>query len=191
MRDADPLAREPEQLDDLAGRELRVDDDQVARPGCVGVLARVHAVGLRVHPVREAEREEVVDRRRADASALWRVHPVGEVEDVERPRQPLDGTVAEPAPAGPPPVRLRRKEDEPPLHRHAVERLLDPALARRRDGGEGDDLVLRARFRQAAEHPEDVVPDPGPGQGERRDVDDDAQRATRRPEAATTSGGEP
>ena len=104
MRDADPLARESEQLDDLARRELRVDDDQIARLRRLGVLARVHAVGLRVHPVREAEWEEVVDRRRTDASTLWRVHPVGEVEDVEGTRQPLDRTVAELAPAGPPPV---------------------------------------------------------------------------------------
>ena len=71
-------------------------------------------------------------------------------------------------------MRLRRDEDEAPLDRHAVERLLDPALARRRDRRERDDLVLGAGLGEAAQHPEDVVADAGPRQREWRDVDDDA-----------------
>ena len=45
-------------------------------------IARVRAG----HPLGEVERHEVVDRRRAQAGALRRVHPVGEVEHVERRR---------------------------------------------------------------------------------------------------------
>ena len=49
-----------------------------------GVLRAVHRLRLRGRPLGKAQRHEVVDRRRAHAAALRRVHPVGEVEDVER-----------------------------------------------------------------------------------------------------------
>jgi hypothetical protein len=94
------------------------------------------------------------------------------VKDVERAGEPLDRAAAEPAPGSSPPVGLRRHDDEPPTYGDALERLLDPALPRRRHGRERDDLVPGARLREAAKHPEDVVADPGARQSERRDVDD-------------------
>ena len=135
-RHADPLSREAEKLDDLARRELGVDDDQVTGPGGMLVLAGVHPVGLRVHPVRMTERNEVVDRRRADTRPLRRVHPVGEVKDVQRARKPLDGTSSQPAPGRSPPMRLRRNEDQAaarPARRRAPARSgVFPAVRRRR-----------------------------------------------------------
>ena len=62
-------------------------------------------------------------------------------------------------------MRLRRDEDQPPLDRKTLERLLDPAFPRRRDGGERDDLVPATHFGEAAQHSEDVVADAGPRQG--------------------------
>jgi hypothetical protein len=137
----------------------------------------MHPKGLRVDPVGMAERKDVVDRRRPDPRPLRRIHPVGEVKDVEAADEPFDRTSSEPAPAGPPVMRPRRDDDEPALDRNAVERLLDPALSGRRHERERDDVVLAAGFGQASKHPEDVVADPGSRQRERRDVDDDAQES--------------
>ena len=176
MRDADPLSRDSEQLHDLAGRELGVDDDQVARPRRVRVLPRVHPVGLRMHPGRVAEREEVVDRRRADASPLRWVHPVGEVEDVQRAHEPLDRASTR---TGSTRFASSATSGERATSRCSigkpVELLLDPALSGRCDRRERDDLVGAVGLRQPSQHPDDVVADAGPWQREWRDVDDDPQ----------------
>ena len=58
------------------------------------------------HPLGEANRHEVVHRRRPHAAALRRIHPVGEVEDVERAEQALERRLPEPAP-GVAPARAR------------------------------------------------------------------------------------
>ena len=137
------------------------------------VLPRVHAVRLGVHPVRIAEREQVVDRRGADAgrAAAGTSSPRSGRRPAALPA--IRPGLAEAAPPCAPPVRLRRHDDEPLFDGDAVERLVDPALPRRRDGGERHDLVLGARFAEAPQHPQDVVADAGPGQRQRRDVDDD------------------
>ena len=129
----------------------------------------------RVHPLGEAQRDEVVDDRRAHAAALARVHPVREVEDVERAGEALDGRDACTAPERAPEVRRGGKRDETALDRDAVERLLEPLPREHADRREGDDLVLGARcLGQPAQRAAQVVADPGARVGERRCVDDDA-----------------
>ena len=97
----DPLAFLAEELDDLPLRELGVDEDHVAGTGGVPVLRAVHPLRPPLHPLREAERDEVVDHRRAEPATLRRVHPVAEVEDVECPEDALDRGTAEIAPDRP------------------------------------------------------------------------------------------
>ncbi len=77
-----------------AAVNVRVDEDDVAGLGGVGVLAAVHRLRALRRPLREAERHEVVDRRRAHPGPLRWVHPVGEVEHVERAEKPLGGGMA-------------------------------------------------------------------------------------------------
>ena len=86
MRDADPLARHAERRRDVPSGVRRVDEDDVARRGRVPVLATCIDLVLRGRPLGMVKRHEVVDRRRAHARALRRVHPVREVEDVEARR---------------------------------------------------------------------------------------------------------
>ena len=116
-----------ERLGDVVGRERRVGEDDVA--GARGVRGTCGACIERVrggHPLREVERHEVVDRRRAEPGALRRVHPVGEVEDVERAEPALGRRPAEPRPRRAPAVRAGKRL-QAQLERNAGERLRDRA----------------------------------------------------------------
>ncbi len=138
-------------------------------------LREVQPARPRVHPLREAQRDQVVDDRRAQPSALARVHPVREVEDVEAAGEALDGGVARPAPEHAPDVRRGRERDEASLDGDVGESLLEPLPREHAHCGEGDDLVLcPGRLGQPAERAPQVVADPGTRVRERRCVDDDA-----------------
>jgi hypothetical protein len=177
MCHAHALARHAEQLDHVVGGELRVREDHVARSRRVAVLGAVHPPGARMDPVGEAERDEVVDHRRADAGALRRVHPVREVEHVEAADEPLCRRPAETAPRRAPRVGERQPADAP-RNRNPVQRLGDHARsggARRR---EGDDLVLvSGHLDQTGQRPADVVADARSLMRERRDVERDLHGA--------------
>ena len=144
MRDADPLGGHAEGLRHVASRVRRVHEDDVAGRGGVSVLAAVHRSRARGRPLGMMERHEVVDRRRADTRALRRVHPVREVQRVERAEEPLGSRTPEPAPGS----AHRMREGQRPgsdLDVDPLERRADPlgaADARRR---EGDDLVPSRR----------------------------------------------
>ena len=174
VRDLDPLGPDAEPLDDVAARVLGVDEDEVGRARRVRVLGAVHRRRLRRHPLRKAQRHEVVDGRRADAAGLRRVHPVGVVEDVEAAEEALERGPAEPAPRVAPALRERQRH-EPELDVEPVERARDrlpPGGARRR---ERDELVLPARrLDEPGERAADVVADaPSAECDKRRDVVDD------------------
>ena len=111
----------------------------------MSVLRRVLAPSPRVHPVGVAERDEVVDHRRAQSASLARVHPVGEVEDVERPGETLHRRPADAAPERSPEVCRRRQRNEAPFDRDTVERVLQPPARAHAHRREGDDLVLVRR----------------------------------------------
>ena len=176
MRDANPLGGDAEGLRDVASRVRRVHEDDVARRGGVSVLAAVHRSRPRGRPLRMMERHEVVDRRRAHARALRRVHPVREVQRVERAEEPLGGRAPEPAPGGAHRVRERQRPG-PDLDVDSRERRADPlraADARRR---EGDDLVPSGGcLGEAGERALDVVPDPEQRMRKRADVERDPHR---------------
>jgi hypothetical protein len=126
-----------------------------------------------VHEVREMQREQIVDRRGPYPVALGRIHPVGEVEDVELAYERLDGWVPKPAPSSAPEMGRRWHNDKPALDGHAVQRALDPPRAARTDRRERYELVLLAGLGEAAQHREDVIPDSREGHGKRRDIDND------------------
>jgi hypothetical protein len=172
--DDDPVPREAERLRDVVGGEGRVREDDVARARGVLVLARVHRARARSDPLRKVERHEVVDRRRAEPSALRRVHPVREVQHVEGSEPALCRRVAEPRPRGAPAVRAEERP-QAQLHRDAVQRLRDHAPALRRRRRERDHLVAVARCRlgEAGERASDVVVDARPLVGQRRHVERD------------------
>ena len=174
--DDDSLAREAESLGDVVRRERGDGHDHVAGAGRVRVLGEVLPARPRVHPLREAQRDQVVDDRRAQSSALARVHPVREVEDVERPGEALDRR------GGPPGSRAVRQtyaEGGSVTRRRSTgmsaSAVLEPLPREHAHGGEGDDLVLGpGRLGQPAEGAPQVVADPGTRVRERRCVDDDA-----------------
>ena len=64
----------------------------------VPVLPAVHRPRPRGRPLRMMQRDEVVDRRRAHAGSLRRVHPVREVEHVEGAEEALGGRATGTAP---------------------------------------------------------------------------------------------
>ena len=173
MRHDDPFAREAEAHGDIVGGEGRVGEDHAAGRRRVRVLAGVHRVRPPGHPLRVVERHEVVNRRRAQARLLGRVHPVGEVEDVE---------VAEPAlgrrPAGPRPGRAPgvRADSVSAAARAGSRRAPPGSLASRRRGRrERDDRVARllSCVGQPTQRAEDVVVHARPLVRERRDVEGD------------------
>src|SRR5581483_1982241 len=175
VRDVDAGRRHVEELGDLVLRELRGREDGVAGPSRVAVLRVVHPAGAALDPLGVPERDEVVDRRRADAAALGREHPVGEVEDVDGAEEALDGRTREEAPALPPEVR-EREEAEAQLDRDSLERPRDRAEALRARRSERDELVVAGGgFGEAAQRAADVVPDPGARVRQRRDVERDPQ----------------
>ena len=139
----------------------------------MAVLGAVHRLGPPLHPLRETQRHEVVHHRRAHAGALRRVHPVGEVEHVERSQEALGRRPLRAAPGRAPAVRERQEADLQ-LDVDPRERLgnrLFPARARRR---ERDDLVPPAgRLDEPRERAADVVADPAQRMRQRRDVEGD------------------
>ena len=154
--------------------ELGVDEDHVAGARGVPVLGAVHPLRPALHPLGEAQRHEVVDHRRADPAALRRVHPVDEVEHVDRPEEALDRRPPGAAPALPPEVR-EREEAQPRLDRDPGQRLGDAPLALRARRREGDDLVLRRPPpRRARAASRGCSSRPGARVGQRRDVEGDA-----------------
>jgi hypothetical protein len=120
---------------------------------------------------------EIVDRGRADAGMLRRIHPVAEVEDVEAPEEALGGGSGRHAPPGPQRVR-ERQPDRSQLDLEPRERRADPFGAPDARRRERDDLVLASgRLHEAAEGPSDVVADPEQRVGQRADVEDDSHGA--------------
>ena len=178
VRHLHPLGADAEPLDDVAARVLGVDEDEVGGARRVRVLGAVHGGRLRRHPLRKAQRDEVVDGRRADAARLGRVHPVRVVEDVEAAEKALERGPAEPAPGVAPALRERQRH-EPELDVDPVERARDrlpPGGAR---GRERDDLVRSARgLDEPGQRAADVVADPRQRVRQRRDVVDDPHGAT-------------
>src|ERR687887_1743953 len=133
------------------------------------------------------KRHEVVDRRRAHAGPLGRIHPVREVEDVEPAEEPLERQATELAPGHPDGVSDRERH-ELLVDVDRFERLPYPRRSAQPRRRERDDLVLSGRRREPADHSQQVIPDPRSRQRERADVDDDSQR---QPLGGTTSGCDP
>ena len=174
--EADPVERDPEPLVHVRSGEAGVDEDEVTRARGVSVLAAVHAVRPPSHVVREAKRVEVVDGRDAEAASLWRIHPVGEVENVDRPEKALDVRAAETAPRSAPGMS-ERDPKESKLQRHRAERVLHVPVAREPGGAEAHDRVP-AVGHESGEHPEQVVPDPAARMGKRCHVNGDSHGRT-------------
>src|SRR5262249_31904559 len=105
----------PQQLGDFAARELRVDEHAVTGSGRVLVLRPVHTPGSRLDPLRKPKGHEVVNRRRPNTGALRWIHPIREMEDVERPNDRLDRGAADPAPRASPNLGSWQ-ERQPQLH---------------------------------------------------------------------------
>ena len=159
----------------VARGERRVGEHHVAAAHVRGTSRLCIAPRPALHPLGEAQRHEVVHRRRPHAAALRRVHPVGVVEDVEGAEEPLRRRPAGPAPGLSPGVR-EGQEAEPRLDRDAGERCRDRLQALRARRREGDDLVLVAgRLREPCQRAAQVAADPEQGVRERRDVEDDPQ----------------
>ena len=173
--DDDPLAIDSEPLCDVSRRELGVDDDHVARARRVLVLPEVLPARSPVSPLREAQRDEVVDHRRPQPAALARVHPIGKVKDVERACDSLDRRPAGPAPESPQEVRRAGQGRDPPLDVDPLERSLDLRPAARADRRQRNHLVLTAsRLDETPQRAHDVAPDARGRERERGHVDHDA-----------------
>ena len=173
MRDAYALRLDVQQLAHVTRSELRVAHEDVGRPRRVPVLRAVHAHRPPVRPVGEAQRNEIVDRRRADATALRREHPVREVQHVEPAEPALRRWPCDARPRGSPAVR-ERQDEQPALDIDPRQRLLDVPAAFGRDGREGDHVG--AVLTQAAQRREHVVADSRARVRERRDVERDPRR---------------
>ena len=139
--DDDALAQELQVLRHVVRRVLAVDHDHVASPRRVPVLGEVLPPGARVHQVGEVQRHEIVDQSRAHAVPLGRVHPVGEVEDVQRPREPLHWRVAGMAPGRSPEVRRGRQRDDALRDVEVAQRRLHRFTCPHADDAERDQLV--------------------------------------------------
>ena len=155
--------------------ELAKIRSQVARG--VLVLRPVQAQRLGLDPLREAQRHEVVDRRRAQAAPLragTSSPRSGRRRAGRRAARPSAGR------GGSRPCRSACGiERRPHLDVEPGERLLDPLAPLRARRPERDQLVLAAgRLGEPGDHAADVVPDPGARARERADVDDDAHRAS-------------
>ena len=139
---------EPERSDHIPTRVLGVDEHRVAVLR-VSILRRVHRVGARRDPFAMMQRDEVVDHRRPKPAPLWREHPVGVVEDVDRAEKALDRWTAHTAP-GLPPVMRERQEAQLRRQGNSGERLRDAAQARRAGRSKRDHLVAISRRRPPA-----------------------------------------
>ena len=124
-----------------------------------------------MNPLREVDRNEVVDHCRAHARTLCRIHPVAEVEDVEVADDTLGGKAAGTTPGRSERVR-RGNQRQLPLDVDSVEGGLDGAPPSHARGREGNDVVP-ARLRDPDERAANVVADSGAGVRQRGDVDDD------------------
>jgi hypothetical protein len=130
-----------------------------------------------VDEFREAQRHEVIDRRRPEAAPLAGVHPVGAVEDVEAPGEELDGRPRRTIP-GVPPGTAGQKRENSLLERQSPDRRDDPAAAVHAGGCEDQDLIVGAdRLRQARKQAAEKVADTRARMGEGGDVDDDSHGA--------------
>src|SRR5919198_312680 len=103
------------------------------------------------------KRHEVVDRRRAHAGPLGRIHPVREVEDVEPAQEPLERQATELAPGHPEGVSGRQRH-ELLLDVDRFERLPHPRRPAQPRWRERDDLVVSrgTRTSTGAEWPGDT-----------------------------------
>ena len=174
MGHVDPRGLDIEQLLHLTRSERGVADDQVSGARSVTVLRGMHANGASVRPFGKPQGHEVVNRRCAHACALRRVHPIGEVEDVEAPEPPLSRRALQPRPGSSPRVR-KRQHEQAPLHVDAAERLFDGSLSADGHRSEGDDVC--ADFDESSQRAEHVVADPGARVRQRRNVERDSHLA--------------
>jgi len=76
------------------------------------------------------QRNQIVNRRRAHAALLRRVHPIGEVQRSEGAEPPFRCRMSDHRPRGAPPVRTGQR-DELQLHVEPGERFGDHPLAGR------------------------------------------------------------
>ena len=123
------------------------------------------AVGA-VTQLGEAQRDEVVDRRRADSRALRWIHPVREVEDVERADDALDGAGRL---GSRPSASLGGGHDR----RRSTASLQAPFDGLLPAGAHRPEATQRSRRWRARQAAHEVVPDPCSRPGERGHVDDD------------------
>ena len=181
VRDADPLRRDARASPTTSSPvNAGVDEDEVAGAGGVRVLAAVHRRACAALPIpgsAAGTRSWMVVAR--NARSLRRVHPVGEVQHVERAEQALGRGTTAPAPPGAQRVRGRQRPE--------AELDVDPSSACRIRAGPRRLVGAKAtiscrppgRFGQSRERAADVVPDPGQRMRQRRHVDDDPHRAGR------------
>ena len=174
VRDMDRLRGDPERLDDVIAREARVDHHDVAGARCVAVLRTVHAPRALVYPLGEVQRHEVVHHRRAYTRPLRWVHPVAEVENVERAEHALRGRPAGAAPKRA--QRMRRGQDGQPLGDvDAGECSVDFTPAATTCGRKRNELVLSSRrLDEAAQRASHVVANARSLVRQGRDVDNDS-----------------
>ena len=142
VRDEDAVARRtPSVAATSSAVKRRVGEDHVAGPRGVPVLAAVHRPRALRRPLGMVQRHEIVDRRRAHAAPLRRVHPVGEVQHVERRR----ASARPPGGRAPTTRCASRARTAATTSRSSTsmprERLGDHAPARGRGRRERDDLV--------------------------------------------------
>ena len=164
----DAVAQDVQLLDCIGGRELRVDEDEVA-PLSFACIDGVHAHGSGVKPLREMQRSEIVDHRCAQPRALRRPHPVAEMENVETAQEALGGWPSDGAPGSP--CRVREGDrDGAPLSGQSVQRCVQQLPAVNAHGAEGDDLVPAACLEHPGQRTEDVVADARSRMREGRDV---------------------
>ena len=171
--DDDLLRRDPEQVDHVALRELGVDEAEVARPSRVPVLAPCIRL---VRPCTQSGK-----RIGTRSWIIVRAAPSAAADTSSRrseARPEARGSVRPAATRACPrlaPVVGEGEEAQSRLHRNAGQSLGDPAQALGARRGKGDHLVrVACRLDEGGERAADVVADPRPWMGERRDVERDA-----------------
>ena len=169
MGDADSRPRNAKRLDDVLRGVLRVREDDVTALRLLGVGV-VHPHGSWVELLGIFERAEIVDHRRAHARPLRRIHPVGEVQDVEAADKSLRRRATEAAPRASGDVG-KGHGDELALRGKTVQHLVEQGPAADADRPERDELMLAGRgLRHPSERAEHVVADARPRMREGRDV---------------------
>ena len=115
------------------------------------------------------QRPEVVDHGRADSTALRRLHPVCELQDVEVADEPLGCGTAECRPRAPD-YMTEGNRDRLALEREIAECTLEGCTAADAHRTEGDELVVSVHRKHSFQRAEDVVADARSRMRERRDV---------------------